>query len=755
METAGGQRGRDAGGPRRSPLDLIMNQIRRKRSASDRKPLGRFLSRDRTSIPEAAEETAPASGVAEAGGVERDGGWGRVCVFLQKLGKKADSRSLRLSHCDLTATDLLELATLLRLLPRLEELDVSWNELIGGCLTTLTSHLQQVGGIRALRLCSCRLNAADVAALGEALGCVPLLEVLDLSWNSGVGGGALQCLLGNLPPPLRELHLVACRLTAADAASLAGMVSAVAGLCVLDLSCNPQLTQEVDTGGFAALASGLPNAAALATLRLQDCGLRPGGLEALGGSLHHLPSLRELDLSCNKSLAGGLDTFAPHLAHLTHLESLDLHLCRLTRCDLEALIQVLPSLAGMTQLDVSSNQETGGVVDQLVAALPLPQMRRLPLNSSSLNKDSFTALGTNKYYVYENTLPLYLCTTLSVLVYYPHCTCVLPSLYLCTTLSVLVYYPHCTCALPSVYLYTTLTVLVYYPHCTCVLPSVYLCTTLTVLVHYPQCTCVLPSQYLCTTLTVLVYYPHCTCVLPSQYLCTTLAVLVYYPRCTCALPSLYLCTTLSVLVYYPHCTCALPSVYLYTTLTVLVYYPHCTCVLPSQYLCTTLTVLVHYPQCTCILPSQYLCTTLTVLVYYPQCTCALPSVYLCTTLTVLVHYPQCTCILPSQYLCTTLTHYFCFFMNRLLPRQPLPSILHLPRVWCDITPGACACARVLVCVCSCASQLWPCPACSAWTCPGVKWSVAVWLCCSTLCSRLSSWSSASAAVTSPLRTCVT
>lgn len=51
-------------------------------------------------------------------------------------------------------------------MPRLEELDASWNELIGGCLAALTSHLQLVGGIRALRLCSCRLSADDVAALG-------------------------------------------------------------------------------------------------------------------------------------------------------------------------------------------------------------------------------------------------------------------------------------------------------------------------------------------------------------------------------------------------------------------------------------------------------------------------------------------------------------------------------------------------------------------------------------------------------------
>lgn len=35
--------------------------------------------------------------------------WGRVKQFVQKLGKTPDSQSLSLSHCDLTATDLVEL----------------------------------------------------------------------------------------------------------------------------------------------------------------------------------------------------------------------------------------------------------------------------------------------------------------------------------------------------------------------------------------------------------------------------------------------------------------------------------------------------------------------------------------------------------------------------------------------------------------------------------------------------------------------
>ncbi|KAL3981210.1 NLR family CARD domain-containing protein 3 [Sarotherodon galilaeus] len=159
---------------------------------------------------------------------------------------------------------------------------------------------------------------------------------------------------------------------------LGGMVAALPRLCVLDVSWN---------------WSSLSHATSLTTLRLQACGLTPDSLDALGGSLRCLPSVGELDLSCNKLLAGGLSRLTFHLAHVTHLERLDLHLCCLTRDDLEALIQVLPSFTALTELDVSSNKEVGGVVHPLVSALPVTQMRRLPFNSCYLSNESFTALA--------------------------------------------------------------------------------------------------------------------------------------------------------------------------------------------------------------------------------------------------------------------------------------------------------------------------------------------------------------------------
>ena len=58
------------------------------------------------------------------------------------------------------------------------------------------------------------------------------------------------------------------------------MLFALPRLCVLDVSCNPRLTQ--DGGGFTELVSSLSHASSLCTLRLQACGLTADGLDALG-----------------------------------------------------------------------------------------------------------------------------------------------------------------------------------------------------------------------------------------------------------------------------------------------------------------------------------------------------------------------------------------------------------------------------------------------------------------------------------------
>ncbi|KAJ8397587.1 hypothetical protein AAFF_G00438630 [Aldrovandia affinis] len=404
MELTDSQKGRECP-QKRSPFDLIMNQIRRKKSFTDRRPrasVGRFFRPVENSdkkdggIPEGGQPEA-LQGEEKAG--SRDPaesevcptvGWGRVKQFVQKLGKKPDSHTLSLGHCDLTATDVLELATLLPFLSLLEEMDLSWNDLIGGSLKALTFHLQHVSRLRILRLSGCRLTADDLTALGQALDYTPLLEVMDLSWNAGIGGN-LQCLTSGLRPGSRvkELHLVDCQLTAADAQTLAGALCALPGLELLDISANRLLE-----GGLGELALQLRDTPGLRVLRMHMCGLKQDSLQMLGRAFQVLPTLELLDLSCNKEVSGGFAQVSAHLSQLKHLQSLDLHLCNLTEDDMQALVQVVPSYGDLTMLDLSSNKNIGGVSQMLFPSLPLSSLKTLSLNNCCLTEDSYHSLAS-------------------------------------------------------------------------------------------------------------------------------------------------------------------------------------------------------------------------------------------------------------------------------------------------------------------------------------------------------------------------
>ncbi|XP_026093673.1 leucine-rich repeat-containing protein 31-like [Carassius auratus] len=393
---------------KRSPLDLIMNQLRRKASFTERKKpaVGRLFRPSESSdkrnvgIPEVKESEAdegkeknePGKEINdtddEAGSVV---GWGRVKQFAQKLGKTPHSQNLSLSHCDLTATDVVELATLLPFLAQLEVMDLSWNDLVGGSLKALTAHLQHVGKLRVLKLCSCRLTNQDLTSLGEALDCIPLIEVLDLSWNVGVGEGHFRHFTEHLQPEstLKELRLVDCQLSETDITALSEALPMLSSLEELDLSNN-----KLSIKGVENFTSSLGSTPQLKTLNLSKCGLSKDSISVLGQALGSVPALEHINLSCNKEAGGGLTMLSTNLALLTHLRSLDMHLCCLTKEDVLALVQVASSLKELRELDLSSNKSVGETLQNLLQTLPLSQITKLPLNNCALSTHACHALGT-------------------------------------------------------------------------------------------------------------------------------------------------------------------------------------------------------------------------------------------------------------------------------------------------------------------------------------------------------------------------
>ncbi|XP_034153764.1 leucine-rich repeat-containing protein 31 isoform X2 [Pangasianodon hypophthalmus] len=391
---------------KRSPLDLIMNQFRRRTSFTERKKpsMGRLFrpseSNDKKSegIPEAKEPeiseekdsvrlAAESSDDSEISSVV---GWGRVKQFVQKLGKTPDSQSLSLSHCDLTATDAVELGTLLPFLTQLEVMDLSWNDLLGGSLKALSVHMQHVSKLKVLKLSGCRLTAQDLGALGETLHYVPLLEMLDLSWNAGIGGGNLHLLTEHLhsTSSLRELHLLDCQLSETDSVALAEALLLLPCLELLDLSNNKLLWRALEN-----ISSSLSSTPQLKTLKMSKCGLNQESLAILGEKMKFLVGLEHLDVSCNKECGGGFGAMASSLSFLTHLKCLDLHMCCLTEEDAQTLVQVVPALSELSELDLSCNKSIGAAVQSLFPVLPRSKMKRLHLSNCSLSPEACHALA--------------------------------------------------------------------------------------------------------------------------------------------------------------------------------------------------------------------------------------------------------------------------------------------------------------------------------------------------------------------------
>ncbi|XP_058233081.1 leucine-rich repeat-containing protein 31 isoform X2 [Hemibagrus wyckioides] len=399
------QKGRETS-HRRSPLDLIINPFRRKSSFTERKKasVGRLFrpseSSDRKSagIPEVRETESgkekdgvkPGAESGDDAEISSVVGWGRVTRFVQKLGKTPDSQSLGLSHCDLTATDVVELGTLLPFLTQLEVLDLSWNDLLGSSLKALTVHMQHVSKLKVLKLSGCRLVAEDLRDLGETLDRVPLLEMLDLSWNAGIGGGNLHLLAEHLhfTGSLRELHLLDCQLSETDSVALAEALLLLPCLEVLDLSNNKLLVSALENIG-----SSLSSTPQLKTLKMSRCGLNQESLSILGEKMKFLVGLEHLDVSCNKECGGGFGTMASSLSFLTHLRCLDLHMCCLTEEDARTLVQVIPALSELSELDLSCNKSIGTVLRYLFPVLPLYKLKTLHLSGCSLSPEACPALA--------------------------------------------------------------------------------------------------------------------------------------------------------------------------------------------------------------------------------------------------------------------------------------------------------------------------------------------------------------------------
>ncbi|XP_014742573.1 PREDICTED: leucine-rich repeat-containing protein 31 isoform X2 [Sturnus vulgaris] len=347
--------------PKSSPFDFVIKQFQGKKCVPEERKeqpsalkqffkgfdFGNSEGKDRREIEETEVNNAGADDQSEKQNLSAEDGLShltseaetpsgeqRFNQFMEKLGKKPNSKNLDLNNCALSAADITELASLLPFLPELEEISLSWNGCVGGTLKILTVHLHHVNLLKVLRLNNCRLTAEDVISLGEAFEIVSQLEELDLSWNSNIGG---------------KLSL---------------------------------LTKKLQEG------------CKLKCLKITDCNLTAKDGESLDTALQHLAELRKLDISCNREIGGGFKASTAHLASLKNLEVLDLHQCCVTEEDMTVLSQVIPLLSSLQELNLSSNKNVGLSSDPLLGRLRfLPKLRSVTISNCGLGEESLSSLA--------------------------------------------------------------------------------------------------------------------------------------------------------------------------------------------------------------------------------------------------------------------------------------------------------------------------------------------------------------------------
>lgn len=388
----------------RSPFDLIVNQIWSNKSFAERWPqssVSRFFKQSENSLKSGystnkneLEEMSPDSETDKNKQALSDvedtaGKWEQVAEFMDKLGKKPDHKCLNLNNCQLTTNDVGQLAALLPNVPSVEELDLSWNELPGGAVKLLCSHLQHTPQLRVLELASCQLSQLDISSLGDSVQLLVNIEKLDLSWNSELGGNlSLFAQKLQTHSTLKILKLVDCNLTEEDGVALGKALSVTTDLEVLDLSMNGSIGC-----GLATLFQELRHVPHLQVLKLRNCGLTQVGVQMLGTALNYVPEMKKMVLSCN-GIGDGFKETATHLLNVTQLQVFDIHECSLTEDDVSALTQIIPLLKNLQVLNLALNKNIGQTVKHLIARIRfLPKFRNLNASSCNLTKESIVELA--------------------------------------------------------------------------------------------------------------------------------------------------------------------------------------------------------------------------------------------------------------------------------------------------------------------------------------------------------------------------
>lgn len=316
-------------------------------------------------------------------------------LVLEGLQPTCKIQKLSLQNCNVTEAGCAALASVLRSLPCLRELDLSYNQLGDAGLQLLCEGLLDPQcHVERLQLEYSNLTAASCEALASVLRAKRELKELGLSNNDlGEDGARVLCQgLAASACPLESLRLEGCGLTAANCQDLCGIVAAKASLRELQLGNN-----QLGDAGIAALCPGLLGPGSrLKTLWLWECGFSAGGCRDLCRVLRAKESLKELSVAGNEVGDEGVRLLCESVGEPgCRLESLWMKSCNLTAACCPHVGAMLARSRSLQELQMSNNKLGDAGMEALCQGLSQPgaTLRMLSLGDCEVTDQGCTTLA--------------------------------------------------------------------------------------------------------------------------------------------------------------------------------------------------------------------------------------------------------------------------------------------------------------------------------------------------------------------------
>ncbi|XP_022094932.1 NLR family CARD domain-containing protein 4-like [Acanthaster planci] len=189
---------------------------------------------------------------------------GTAVLWYKQVGQCKPLQHLHLMYCSLNAEDMAHVAELLSGLLNLHTLNLQGNNLSGSAVLWC-KQVGQCKALQKLQLQSCSLNGEDMIHVAELLKDLPNLVTLDLSFNDLGGTASLWCKQVGQCKALQDLDIRLCSLNGQDMIHVAESLRDLPNLVKLNLSNNDL------SGAAAAFCAEIKMFKALKDLELNSC----------------------------------------------------------------------------------------------------------------------------------------------------------------------------------------------------------------------------------------------------------------------------------------------------------------------------------------------------------------------------------------------------------------------------------------------------------------------------------------------------